>query len=265
MNDPVNILLVGDHPANLRDLRAALADLAQNLVEAGSGNEALARLQEDDFAVVLLDVPVQGPDGLETARQIRGHEGSRQTPIIFVTACESERFPVEQAYALGAVDYLVKPLVPAILRAKVAGFVELFRKAEQIRQMARREFERRLGEENARLRESEQRFARFMQHLPGLAWIKDLDGRYVYANDAAEKAFRTPRPQLYGKTDDEMFPPETSAQFKENDRRALAGGAGVQVIETLEHEDGALHHSLVSKFPILGPAGRCWSAAWPST
>ena len=102
------------------------------------------------------------------------------------------------------------------------------------------------------LRESEQRFARFMQHLPGLAWIKDLQGRYVYANDAAVKAFRTPRTELYGKTDEEIFPPQTAAQFKENDRLALGSEAGVQVIETLEHEDGTLHHSLVSKFPILG-------------
>jgi PAS domain S-box-containing protein len=106
------------------------------------------------------------------------------------------------------------------------------------------------------LRESEQRFARFMQHLPGLAWIKDVQGRYVFVNDAAERAFRAPRQQLYGKTDDDLFPPETAAQFKENDRKALASESGVQVVETLEHEDGVVHHSLVSKFPIPGPDGR---------
>jgi PAS domain S-box-containing protein len=105
------------------------------------------------------------------------------------------------------------------------------------------------------LRESEQRFARFMQHLPGLAWIKDFQGRYVFVNDAAEKAFRRPRAELYGRTDDELFPPETAAQFKANDRQALEAGAGVQVIETLRHDDGILHHSIVSKFPIPGPGG----------
>jgi PAS domain S-box-containing protein len=105
------------------------------------------------------------------------------------------------------------------------------------------------------LRQSEQRFARFMQHLPGLAWIKDAQGRYVYANDAAEKAFRTPRAELYGKTDDEVFPPETAAQFQENDRQAFAGGTGIQTVETLEHEDGMIHHSLVSKFPVFGADG----------
>jgi PAS domain S-box-containing protein len=105
------------------------------------------------------------------------------------------------------------------------------------------------------LRHSEQRFARFMQHLPGLAWIKDLQGRYVYANDAAVKAFRCTRERLYGKTDEEILPPRTAAQFEENDRKALTREAGVQVIETLEHEDGVVHHSVVSKFPILGPEG----------
>ena len=64
------------------------------------------------------------------------------------------------------------------------------------------------------LRQSEQRFARFMQHLPGLAWIKDSQGRYVYANDAAEQAFGMPREDLYGKTDDEVFPPETAGRFR---------------------------------------------------
>jgi PAS domain S-box-containing protein len=103
------------------------------------------------------------------------------------------------------------------------------------------------------LRESEQRFARFMERLPGLAWIKDLQGRYVYANDAAVKTFRCTREGLYGKTDDDIFPPETAAQFKQNDRQALTSGTGVQVIEALEQEDGIVHHSVVSKFSILGP------------
>jgi PAS domain S-box-containing protein len=119
----------------------------------------------------------------------------------------------------------------------------------------RKRMEDELWQRAEQLQESEQRFARFMQHLPGLAWIKDLQGRYVYANDAAQKAFRTPREALYGKTDEEVFPPETARQFKENDRRACSSGTGVQVIETLEHEDGTLHHSVVSKFLIVGPDG----------
>ena len=108
----------------------------------------------------------------------------------------------------------------------------------------------------AALRESEQRFARFMEQFPGLAWIKDAEGRYVYANEGAQRAFRTPQAQLYGRGDDDIFPPETAAQFRDHDRQALANEHGIQVVETLAHEDGVVHHSLVSKFPISGVDGR---------
>jgi PAS domain S-box-containing protein len=104
-----------------------------------------------------------------------------------------------------------------------------------------------------KLRESEQRFSGFMQHLPGLAWIKDSAGRYVFANEAAQRAFGTSISHLLGKTDAEIFPLQTADQFQENDRQALASKSGIQAIETLKHEDGMLHHSLVSKFAIPDP------------
>lgn len=107
----------------------------------------------------------------------------------------------------------------------------------------------------AELRDSEERFARFMEHLPGLAWIKDLAGRYVFANDAAERAFRTSRAQLYGRTDEQVFDPSTADLFRRNDRRAEASGSGIQTVETLEHADG-VHHSLVHKFPIRNKDGK---------
>jgi PAS domain S-box-containing protein len=106
------------------------------------------------------------------------------------------------------------------------------------------------------LRESEQRFSRFMQHLPGLAWIKDLDGRYVYANESAERSFGVSGDQLYGRTDEEIFPRETAAQFRAHDRRAVETGSGIQIAESLIEEDGVRHHSIVSKFPIAGLDGK---------
>ena len=100
----------------------------------------------------------------------------------------------------------------------------------------------------------ERRFAAFMAHLPGLAWIKDAAGRYVFANDPALAAFRRTREQLYGRTDREIFPPATAEQFRANDERALKLGSRLRAIETLEHDDG-VHHSLVIKFPIPGAGG----------
>ena len=100
------------------------------------------------------------------------------------------------------------------------------------------------------LRKSEDLFSRFMQQLPGLAWIKDQAGRYVYVNDAAEKAFNRSRQTLYGKTDAEVFPPDVAAQFSQNDEHAFTESAGLQTVEKLMQSDGILHHSIVSKFPI---------------
>jgi CheY-like chemotaxis protein len=159
-----NILLVDDQPANLLALEAVLECLGQTLVKAHSGEEALRRVGDQDFAVALLDVQMPGLDGFETAKLMRQRESDRHTPIIFLTAYEDDRFPVEQAYTLGAVDFLTKPFIPSVLRAKVTEFVELFHKTEQIkrqaerlRELERREFESKLAEENARLRQSEER------------------------------------------------------------------------------------------------------------
>ena len=117
-----------------------------------------------------------------------------------------------------------------------------------------------------KLRDSEQRFTQFMQHLPGLAWIKDADGRYVYANDAAERAFQARRADLRGKSDQDLFPPETALQFREHDREVLNDGSSIQTVETLRHPDGVVHHSIVNKFAIPSPKGTArWLAVSPST
>jgi PAS domain S-box-containing protein len=156
------ILLVDDDPANLLALEAVLEGLGQPLVRARSGQEALHRLSEQDFAVVLLDVQMAGLDGFETARRIRAAERSKDTPIIFLTAFDSDAFPPAKAYTLGAVDYLVKPVAPEVLRAKVAAFVDLFHKTERLREAERLAAERRLAEESLRLAEAAGRRLSFL-------------------------------------------------------------------------------------------------------
>ncbi len=105
------------------------------------------------------------------------------------------------------------------------------------------------------LRESERRFASFMRHLPGLAWIKDTAGRYVYVNAAAAAAFDKGADDVLGRTDEDIFDPATAAAFRQNDARAIASEAGFVTVETLRQNDGVLHQSLVSKFPIRDAAG----------
>ena len=106
------------------------------------------------------------------------------------------------------------------------------------------------------LRESEQRFASFMLHLPAATWIKDRQGRYVYANAEAERVFSTPWPALQGKTDEEVFPPETARMFRENDERVMAEGGHLRTMEILRQADQIEHHSIVSKFAVPGPDGQ---------
>ena len=132
-----SILLVDDTPANLVALRAILEDLGQNLVEARSGEEALERVEAEEFAVVLLDVLMPGISGFETAKLIRADERSRHTPIIFLTASDIDRAADwKRRMRLGAVDFLVKPLLPVVLQAKVRGFVELFQEKQRARHEA---------------------------------------------------------------------------------------------------------------------------------
>ena len=133
---PASILLVDDNPANLLSLRAILEPLGQNLVDAHSGLDALQAMASAEFAVVLLDVLMPGINGFETAKRMRSEDRLRHTPIIFLTAADIDREQLEEGYALGAVDFLVKPLAPFILQAKVRGFVELFQDKRRTRQEA---------------------------------------------------------------------------------------------------------------------------------
>ncbi|MBX9589997.1 MAG: response regulator [Hyphomonadaceae bacterium] len=121
-----DILIVDDLPERHLTYRVALEALDQNIVAVTSGEEALQLLLKHEFAVILLDVNMPGMSGLETAALIRQRKKSRHTPIIFVTAFADDVQTVE-GYALGAVDYILTPLVPEILRAKIKVFVELFR------------------------------------------------------------------------------------------------------------------------------------------
>lgn len=149
----INILLVDDELANLLVLKMLMADLNVNLSVALSGEDALKQVLRTDFAVILLDVLMPTLNGFDTARLIRSRPRSSRTPIIFVTAASDEPgFPIEDAYALGAVDYLLKPVNATILRAKVRVFVDLHRKTEELARMERERTAAILNAANQRIR-----------------------------------------------------------------------------------------------------------------
>jgi CheY-like chemotaxis protein len=136
MTEKAKILLVDDRQENLLALEAILSALDQTLVRAHSGEEALKHLLGDDFAVILLDVQMPGMDGFETAAHIKRREKTRDIPIIFLTAINHGPHHTFRGYAAGAVDYISKPFDPWVLRAKVAVFVDLYKKNCQLREQA---------------------------------------------------------------------------------------------------------------------------------
>src|SRR6202140_2028558 len=134
-DEKVSILIVDDRPDKLLAHETVLADLNQNLVRATSGKEALRCLLKQDFAVILLDVNMPGMDGFETASLIRKRRKSASTPIIFLTAFVDD-VHAAQGYATGAVDFLLTPVLPDVLKTKVRVFIELSQMRNQAAQQA---------------------------------------------------------------------------------------------------------------------------------
>ena len=184
-DDAVPILLVDDQPANLDALEASLAQSGCQFVLARSADEALLALLDQDFAAIVLDVMMPGMSGFELSTMIKRRERTKQVPILFLTARMLDKQDEIRGYQVGAVDYLTKPLDPQILRAKIAVFVELFRKRRALsrmnlelqRQIAERqrmsdalqrsnaELEQRVGERTAALAESARRKDEFIATL----------------------------------------------------------------------------------------------------
>src|SRR2546422_644108 len=136
-NDKVNILLVDDQPARLMTYESILSELGQNLVSVHSGLEALERLMKEEYAVVLLDVSMPEMDGFEAAKLIHEHPRFEKTPIIFVTGVHISELDRLKGYKVGAVDYVSIPVVPEILRSKVAVLVELYCKRRELQELNR--------------------------------------------------------------------------------------------------------------------------------
>src|SRR4051812_11954314 len=129
---PVNILIVDDEPKNLAVLETILDDPGYRLVRATSGEEALLALMADEFAVLVLDVRMPGMSGFEVAQLVKERRKTSRIPIIFLTAYYNEDQHILEGYVSGAVDYLHKPVNPAVLRSKVAVFAELHRKERML-------------------------------------------------------------------------------------------------------------------------------------
>ncbi|HYY51906.1 MAG TPA: response regulator [Myxococcales bacterium] len=176
---PARILMVDDHPPNLMALDAILDPLGQELVHAHSGEEALRHLLETDFALILMDVQMPGLDGIQTAKMIKERPRNRHIPIIFLTAIHKDPAYIFRGYKEGAVDYLLKPFDPEILRAKVSVFVDLWRKTELLRRHEAMQRAREVIEVEKR---GEVRFRALTDSMPQCVWAAGPDGDIFYCN-----------------------------------------------------------------------------------
>jgi PAS domain S-box-containing protein len=210
--DHTSILLVDDQPANLAVLEATLAGLAEELVSVTSGEAALRKVLERDFAVVLLDVRMPTMNGFELAELIRQHPRTQALPIIFLTAGDADEFPIERAYALGAVDYITKPFNTTVLRAKTGVFIELHRKSAQLaiieeerHRAAMRTRDEQLAHSERQLGESRDRFSLLLQSSGEGIFGLDQQGRCTFLNPAGAALLGFEADELEGRALHELI------------------------------------------------------------
>jgi PAS domain S-box-containing protein len=197
------ILLVDDQPARLVTYEAILAALPVRTITTSSGNEALQQLLKQEFAAILLDVNMPDMDGFEVARLIRGHPRLERTPIIFVTGCEVSALDQLKGYEVGAIDYISVPIVPEILRSKVAVLVELHQRHRELQELnralkdARAEVDSQYASKMAHQR---QLYEAILSNTPDFAYVFDLNHRFAYANEGLLKMWGKTREEAIGKT-----------------------------------------------------------------
>ncbi len=203
--EKISILLVDDEQRNLDVLESVLTSPELHLVRAKTPQEALIALVHNEFACIIMDIQMPEMSGLELSRLIKTRKRNQHVPIIFLTAFFLEEKDILQGYGAGAVEYLMKPFNPQILRSKVGVFVDLFRttqalavtnnaleqevlqrkKVEEALRVANRELEVRVEARTADLSLTEQRYRRLVQSLPAAVYTTDADGRVILYNEAA--------------------------------------------------------------------------------
>jgi PAS domain S-box-containing protein len=223
----VNILLVDDQVENLIALEAVLEPLGQNLVRAQSGEEALSQLLKDEFALILLDVQMPDLDGFQTATFIKQREKTRHIPIIFLTALSKEMHHIFRGYSAGAVDYVVKPFDPMVLRAKVQVFVDLH-------------------EKELALRESEERFRTAFENAPIGVVLASADGEVIEVNRRLAQMLGVPELTLAGRSLASLLHPDDAERLR------LDGQAEARFVRA----DGVLVWAEVNASMVRDGAGR---------
>lgn len=259
-----NILVVDDNPGKRLALVSVLEPLNQNCVTAGSGVDALRRLLDQEFAVILLDVQMPDMDGFETARLIRSRQRSECTPIIFVTAYVRGEMDMLEGYSLGAVDFIFTPIVPEILRAKVSVFVELSQQIQAIKQHEEhleRLVELRTAALTAEIAERKQaevsirKLSSAMEKVADSIFITDANGVIEYVNSAFVIVTGYERDEAIGKSARILKSGSHDEKFYAQIWETLLRGEVYRHVIVNRRKDGQLYHEAVTITPLTDPQG----------
>ncbi|MGO4888406.1 EAL domain-containing protein [Anaerobacillus sp. MEB173] len=221
-NEKINILLVDDRSENLLALEAIIERDEYNIVKANSGEEALKKLLKFDFAAILLDVQMPGMDGFGTAKIIKAREKTKNIPILFITANNLESDHIFTGYSLGAIDYILKPFDPIILKAKVDRFVEMYKlnqalvRQTEVLAEKKRELEKAyldLSKTTSELRVSEALANVISETSIDSMIIIDQDGRILKVNPAVRNMFAYKEVEMIGKHITMLFTCEQSQKY----------------------------------------------------
>lgn len=207
-NYPINILIVDDHPENLLAIEALLEGEPYRLIRAYSGNDALRSILQEEIALILLDVRMPVMDGFETARLIKAYERFKHIPIIFITAKSKETGDFSVGYSAGAIDYMVKPFQPHVLKAKIQGFVSLYDAQKTLKQQAKllEQTNRDLVRTAERLIRAEAQASVVMETSLDTMIIFTSAGVILQVNPAVEQMFGYSRDELVGRDISRLLP-----------------------------------------------------------
>ena len=248
-DDAVSILLVDDNPKNLTALESILDSPEHRLTRARTAQEALMALMNESFAAIVLDVKMPDMSGIELARIIKQRKKTQHIPIIFLTAHFRENEDVVQGYDVGAVDYLTKPVHPAVLRSKVGVFVDLFRKTRALAEMNRT-----MESEIIERKTAEERFRVVVEAAPSAMLVFTGDGVLDLVNSEAERLFGLSREALLSRRINDLLEkavlPYAATPFSTAPREIVVSG-----------RDGTEIPAEVSFTPIQFGAGSRWLAS----
>jgi PAS domain S-box-containing protein len=253
-----SILLVDDHLPNLLALEALLKPLELRIFRAASGTEAIEHLTHGDFAAVLLDLQMPGMDGFETAALIRRHERNRDVPILFVTAGTMSAEDTRKGYALGAFDYLTKPLNPDAFRAKVSVLVDLWRRGESIRVREAEVHERERAALRSAIQQTEAELRLIIDGVRDHAIsLLDPTGRIRTFNAPAERIKGYRLDEVQGRHFEMFFTQEDrEAGLPERELREAASRGRFEIEGWRQRKDGSRFYAAVSLSALRGPDGR---------